>query len=149
MIPRFDWDYITKLILARNWKSASEQQRARFVTAFQGMLLKTYADALLEYHDAAEVQWLPTQNSKSGDAVRVRSQLVRDEGPPIPIGFAMHKDSDVWKIYDISIESISLVTSFRGQFNAEIRNNGLDALIERLESTAARSAAEARAGLKS
>lgn len=143
VLPHFDWDYISKLILARNWKDASESQRSRFATAFQSMLIKTYADALLEYHDAAQVEWLGSETHPSKPLARVSSQLVRTDGPPIPVGFALHRgDSDEWKVYDINIDSVSLINSFRGQFNAEIRSNGLDALIARLESTKVKSAKE-------
>lgn len=143
VLPHFDWNYISKLILARNWKDASESQRSRFATAFQSMLIKTYADALLEYHDAAQVEWLGSETHPSKPLARVSSQLVRTDGPPIPVGFALHRgDGSEWKVYDINIDSVSLINSFRGQFNAEIRSNGLDALIARLESTKVKSAKE-------
>lgn len=142
VVPHFDWPYITRLILARNWKGASKEQRSRFADAFKGMLIRTYADALLEYHDAADVEWLPTQPGQSERDLLVRSQLNRDGSPPIPIGFAMLRRNEDWKIYDIVIESSSVVNSFRGQYNAEIRANGLQSLIERLESTQAKSAEE-------
>ena len=141
-VPHFDWPYITRLILANNWKSASDDQRKRFADAFQGMLIRTYADALLEYHDAADVEWLPTQPGQTERDLLVRSQLNRDGRPPIPIGFAMLRRNEDWKIYDIVIESSSVVNSFRGQYNAEIRANGLQSLIERLESTQPKSADE-------
>ena len=148
VLPRFDWPYISKLILARNWESADQALRDRFATAFQSMLLKTYADALLEYHDAAKVQWLGSETHPSKPLARVSSQLLRAEGAPIPVGFAMHQTDSCWKVYDISIDSISLINSFRGQFSAEIRNNGLEALIKRLESTKIKSAQEAVAEAK-
>ena len=143
IVPHFDWPYITRLILARNWGSATEDQRARFASAFQTMLIRTYADALLEYHDAADVQWLPTQAGTTDKDLVVRSQLNRADGrPPIPIGFAMLKRDEAWKVYDITIESSSVINSFRGQYNAEIRANGLQGLIERLESVKPKTAAE-------
>lgn len=148
VLPHFDWAYISKLILARNWKDASQAQRDRFATAFQSMLIKTYADALLEYHDAAKIEWLGSETHPSKPLARVSSQLVRSDGPPIPVGFAMHQDAQQWKVYDISIDSVSLVNSFRGQFNAEIRSNGLDALIQRLEQTKIKSAKEVSSQIK-
>ncbi len=142
VVPNFDWPYITRLILANNWKTATEEQRERFAHAFQEMLIRTYADALIEYHDAVNVEWLPTQKGSTDRDVVVRSQLNREGDRPIPIGFAMLKRNESWKIYDIIIESSSVVNSFRGQYNAEIRANGLQALIERLEATQPKSAAQ-------
>lgn len=129
----FDWPYITRLLLGPYWKQATEEQRERFARAFRNMLIRTYADALLEYHDAARVEWLPAQPGSTGRDVMVRARLLRDGSKPIPVGFAMLERGGTWRIYDVIIESSSVATSFRGQFIAEIRANGLESLIQRLE----------------
>jgi len=133
VVPRFDLKYITQLILARNWKGASEDQRARFQVAFKNMLMRSYADALLEYHNAVKTEWQPLRMADGATTATVHSKLLRQDGPPLPLGFAMRLKDGEWKVYDIIIENLSLVTNFRSQVNSEIKKQGLDGLIQRLE----------------
>ena len=134
IVPNFDMPYITRLVLARHAREASNEQRRRFAVAFKNMLVRTYADAMLEYNDAVQTEWAPLRMAADADQATVQSRLLREDGPPIPIGFVMHKVDAGWKIYDITVEGLSLVTNFRAQFNQEIRANGLDALIQKMES---------------
>lgn len=134
IVPKFDSRYIAQLILARHWKSASEDQRKRFETAFKNMLVNSYADALVEYHNDVKAEWQPLRMAPDAKDVTVQSRLIRNSGkPPVPIGFAMRLKDDEWKVYDIIIENLSLITSFRSQVNSEIKRSGLDALIQKLE----------------
>lgn len=135
VVPKFDTKYIAQLILARHWKSASDDQRKRFQAAFKDMLVNSYANALVEFHSSVKAEWQPLRMAPDATDVTVNSRLVRGEGkPPLPIGFAMRLKDGEWKVYDIVIENLSLVTSFRSQTNSEIKRAGLDALIQRLES---------------
>ena len=136
VVPHFDVRYIAQLVLARNWKSANENQRTRFQNAFRDMLIRSYANALLEYHDSVKADWKPLHMAPDATDVVVNSNLLREGKQPVPIGFAMRLTDNDWKIYDIIIENISLITSFRGQFSAEIKKNGLDAVITRMETGA-------------
>jgi phospholipid transport system substrate-binding protein len=135
VVPKFDTKYIAQLILARHWKSASDDQRKRFQVAFKNMLVNSYANALVEYHSSVKAEWQPLRMAPDATDVTVNSRLIRGEGkPPLPIGFAMRLKDGEWKVYDIVIENLSLVTSFRSQINSEVKRAGLDALIQRLES---------------
>src|SRR5690349_245898 len=135
IVPKFDTKYIAQLILARHWKTASEEQRSRFQAAFKDMLVHSYANALVEYHTQVKAEWQPLRMAPDATDVTVQSRLVREGGkPPLPIGFAMRLKDGEWKVYDIVIENLSLVTSFRSQINSEIKRTSLDALIQRLES---------------
>lgn len=134
IVPKFDTRYIAQLILARHWKGASEAQRARFEAAFKNMLVHSYADALVQYHNDVKAEWLPLRMASGATDVTVQSKLVRGSGkPPLPIGFAMRLKDNEWKVYDIVIESLSLVTSFRSQVNSEIKRTDLEAVIKKLE----------------
>lgn len=133
VVPHFDVKYIAQLILARNWKDASEDQRKRFEVAFKNMLMRSYADALVEYHNAVKTEWQPLRMAPDARNVTVHSKLLRDNGPPLPLGFAMRLKDGRWKVYDIIIENLSLVTNFRSQVNSAIKQQGLDGLIQRLE----------------
>lgn len=133
IVPYFDMPYIARLVLARHARSADKEQRRRFTDAFKNTLMRTYADAMLEYNEAVEAEFLPLRMEEGAEQVTVDTRLVLEEGEDVPVGFVMHKVDGEWLIYDINVEGISLVTNFRAQFNQRIRENGLDALIERLE----------------
>lgn len=134
VVPRFDTRYIGQIILGPHWRSASESQRTRFIAAFKNNLVHSYARALLEHADTVELKWKPVRMTPAAKDTTVSVDLIRKNGPPIPISFSVHRVGAEWKVYDVSIEGISLVTSFRGQYTPEIRKNGLDGLIKRLES---------------
>jgi phospholipid transport system substrate-binding protein len=133
IVPHFDMPYIARLVLARHARSADKEQRRRFTEAFKNTLMRTYADAMLEYNEAVETEFLPLRMEEGAEQVTVDTRLVLEEGEDVPVGFVMHKVDGEWLIYDINVEGISLVTNFRAQFNQRIRENGLDALIEQLE----------------
>lgn len=134
IVPMFDLPHITRLVLARHARASSPEQRRRFATALKNTLVRTYADAMLEYNDSVRTEWAPLRMAAGAETVTVQSRLLREDGPPIPVGFSMRSVDGGWKIFDITVEGISIVTNFRAQYNQEIRANGLDALIEKMES---------------
>lgn len=132
ILPHFDFDHISRTVLGKHWKAATPEQRERFGTAFQSMLIRSYSHALLEY-DSERIEWSPVRMSTSTRDVVVRSNVVRKEGPPIPVSYNVHLKSGQWLVYDVTIDSMSLVTNYRGAFANEINRNGVDSLIARLE----------------
>ncbi|MCH9829464.1 MAG: ABC transporter substrate-binding protein [Gammaproteobacteria bacterium] len=134
VVPRFDVKYISQLVLARNYRSATPEQRSRFTDAFQTMIVRSYADALLEYYDDVDIEWAPLRMAEDATDASVGAKIMRNSGQPIPIDFRVHKTDDGdWKIYDIAVENISVVSNFRAQFAQEVKKNGLDSLIAKLE----------------
>jgi phospholipid transport system substrate-binding protein len=133
LVPRFDVPGIARLVLGRNWRAATPEQRTRFTNAFKNSLIRNYADALLDNYDSVEARFQPLRLVGTEKDVTVKADLRRDNGKPIAISFAMQLVKDEWKVYDVIIENLSLVTNFRSQFNDEIKRNGLDALIARVE----------------
>jgi len=133
IIPHFDMPYIARLVLGRHARQADSDQRRRFARAFKRTLTRTYADAMLQYNSSVEAEFLPLRMPEDAERATVETRLKVEGGEPIPISFVMHKVDGEWLIYDISVEGISLVTNFRAQFNQRIREDGLDALIEKLE----------------
>lgn len=135
IVPHFDTTYIAKVILGSHLKAASPEQIGEFETAFKDMLIRTYADKLLEYYDSIEIEVKPAR--LSGKRGTVATTIVRKEPgkPPIPIEFSVRqaKDSDEWKIWDIKAENISLVLNFRTQLDSEIKRNGIPQVIERIK----------------
>ncbi|MES0872977.1 MlaC/ttg2D family ABC transporter substrate-binding protein [Sinimarinibacterium thermocellulolyticum] len=135
IVPHFDTPYIAKVILGNHLKSASPEQIAEFEAAFKDMLIRTYADRLLEYYDSIEIEVKPAR--LSGNRGTVATTIIRKEPgkPPIPIEFSVRqpKGSEEWKIWDIKAENISLVLNFRTQLDAEIKRNGIPKVIERIK----------------
>lgn len=137
ILPHFDFDRTSQLVLGKYWKDASPEQRERFSSAFQSMLVRSYSHALIEY-DSERIEWAPLRMEGASKDVVIRSNVVRKSGPPIPINYSVHLKDDKWLVYDVTIDAISLVTNYRGTFANEIRKNGLDSLIARLEQKQAR-----------
>lgn len=133
VVPRFDVPYIAQLVLARYWRTASAQQRSDFQDAFKTMLIRSYANALLDNADSTKVEWQPSRVANNARDATVNTVLVRDNGQKYPISFSVHKVDGHWKIYDINVNNISLALNFRSQITADVKRNGLDAVIKRMQ----------------
>lgn len=130
-LPKFDFETMARLVLAQHWRKATSEQRDAFVREFQNLLVRTYATALLEY-EGQEIRFQPQRPSSQPDTTMVRTELVQPGTTPISIDYAMHNRQGGWKVYDVAIDGVSLVTNYRGSFGSELRQVGLDGLIERL-----------------
>ncbi len=132
ILPHLDFKAMSKLALGKNWRSANEQQQQRFVDAFKNMLVRTYSKSLTEY-TGQKIEFLPYQPPEKGKiTVVVKTQVLQDTGPAIPIDYRLRIKDDIWKVYDIKIDGISLVTNYRNSFNSDIRKVGMDGLIDKL-----------------
>jgi phospholipid transport system substrate-binding protein len=132
MLPHFDTAYSAQLVLAKHWRTATAEQRKRFVEAFYQSLLQNYGDALLEF-TPDRLRILPYQGKPEDTVVTVRSEVRRDNGSRVPVNYSLRKTPEGWKAYDVTIEGVSYVKSFRTDFSSEIQQKGLDSVIERLE----------------
>jgi phospholipid transport system substrate-binding protein len=133
MLPYFDTTYAAQLVLGKNWRTATEEQRKRFVEGFYQSMLQNYGDALLEF-TPDRLKILPFQGKPEDTTATVRSEIRRDNGSRASVNYTLRKTADGWKAYDVTIEGISYVKSFRTDFGSEIQQRGLDAVIQRLES---------------
>lgn len=132
ILPHLDFRAMSKLALGKNWRSATEDQQNRFVDAFKTMLIRTYSRSLTEYA-GQEVIFLPYRPPAEGRrTVTVQTQIKQDSGPLIPIDYSLRIKDDIWKVYDIKIEGISLVTNYRNTFAADINQLGIEGLIKKL-----------------
>jgi phospholipid transport system substrate-binding protein len=136
MLPHFDTAYSAQLVLAKHWRTATAEQRKRFVEAFYQSLLQNYGDALLEF-TPDRLRILPYQGKPEDAVVTVRSEVRRDNGSRVPVNYSLRKTPQGWKAYDVTIEGVSYVKSFRTDFSSEIQQRGLDAVIQRLENQVA------------
>ena len=132
MLPHFDTEYAARLVLAKHWRTASDEQKKRFIDAFYQTLLQNYGEALLEF-TPDRLKILPFQGDLKAKAVTVRSEIRRDNGQRVPVNYSLRSTPQGWKAYDVQIEGISYIKSFRTDFGSEIEQKGLDAVISRLE----------------
>ena len=138
LLPNFDARYAGYLVLGKHWRTASEEQRSRFIDAFYNFLLRSYAKAVLEF-DQKKINILPPRGELGEKRAVVKTEMRLDDGSEIPVNYSMRNTDNGWKAYDVRIEGISYVQNYRNQFNAEISAKGIDSVIVRLESeTAAR-----------
>lgn len=133
MLPYFDTAYSAQLVLAKHWRTATPEQRKRFVEAFYQSMLQNYGQALLEF-TPDRLKILPFQGNPQDTTATVRSVVRRDNGSGVPVNYSLRKTPTGWKAYDVQIEGVSYVKSFRTDFGSEIQQKGLDAVIQRLES---------------
>ena len=132
IMPNFDFDRVCRLVLGRNWANASKEQQANFQNEFRTLLLRTYASALSKYRNQP-IQYLPYRAQPDAKRVTVKTQIIQPGAQPIAIDYSLENGDNGWKVYDIVIEGISLVTNYRSQFSNEIRQSGgMDGLIQRL-----------------
>ncbi len=132
ILPRFDRRYAAQLVLGRNWRSATEQQRAAFIDAFYNSLLQKYADGVLDFNQD-RIELLPFRGDESKPRVVVKSLVTLDDGTEVPVDYGLVKREAGWMVFDVIIEGISYVRNFRTEVNAEIQTSSLDAVIARLE----------------
>ena len=132
VLPNFDFELMSRWVLGRNWQQATPEQRRRFADEFRTLLVRTYAKALLEYSDN-EIRILPSANPAANNEATVKTEAQVRTGPPIPINYTMHLNSDGWKVYDVTVDGVSLVTNYRSTFASQIRSNGLDTVIADLQ----------------
>ena len=134
VLPYFDFKVMSRSVLALSWRRANDDQRERFVNEFRELLVRTYATALLKYNDE-KVKYLPVFAKPDDKQVLVRTEIIPSGGGPnIPLNYSFYLSKEGWKVYDVSIEGVSLVTNYRATYAEKVRNDGLDALIASLAS---------------
>jgi phospholipid transport system substrate-binding protein len=132
LLPNFDTDYAARLVLGQTWRTATPDQRKRFVDAFYHSLLRNYGAALVDFTGDRFVI-LPFRGDPADNSATVHTQVKRENGSTVPVDFTLRKTDGGWKAWDVVIEGISYVKSFKTDFGSEIQQKGLDAVIARLE----------------
>jgi phospholipid transport system substrate-binding protein len=141
LLPRFDRTYAAQLVLGQNWKTATADERTRFIDAFYTSLLHKYADGVLEF-EPGRIEILPFRGDESKPRVTVKTTVRLDDGTKVPVDYSLVKRSAGWLLFDVSIEGISYVRNFRVEIGSEIQATSLDAVIDRLARDAATASAE-------
>jgi len=132
VLPLIDFEEAARLAVGRAWAQATPEQRKKLVEEFRKMLVRTYSNAISAY-EGQTMKVLPVRMKPGDTEVTVHNQYIRAGGTPLPVDYQMHKTSQGWKIYDITVEGVSLVLTYRSEFDAVVKQSGIDGLIKRLE----------------
>lgn len=131
VLPHFNFNRMTQLAVGRNWRQASPGQQRQLVDEFKTLLVRTYTTAFTQYKNQT-IEYRPLRMAPADTDVVVKSLIKQPAGQPIAIDYRMEKGSGGWKVYDVTIEGISLVENYRNTFNNEIQRGGVDGLIKAL-----------------
>ena len=135
LLPHFDTPYAAQLVLGQHWRTATAEQRKRFVDAFYKSLLYTYGDAMVDF-TGDRLKVIPTKVAPTDERATVRTEIKRSNGTKVGVNYSLRKVNGEWKAWDVVIDGISYVKSYREDYGAEVQQKGLDAVITRLEAKA-------------
>lgn len=131
VLPHFNFQRMTALAMGRDWSKASSEQKKRLSDEFKTLLVRTYSNALTGYRDQT-LRYKPVKMQDGDTDVLVRTEVVQSGSKSIQINYSVEKQADGWKVYDVIVAGVSLVTNYRDTFNQEVRANGVDGLIKML-----------------
>lgn len=131
VLPYFNFQRMTALAVGRDWSKASPEQKKRLADEFKTLLVRTYSNALTSYKNQT-VAYKPTKMQAGDTDVLVKTEILQPGSKPVQLDYALEKQGDSWKVYDVIVAGVSLVTNYRDTFNQEVRNNGIDGLIQML-----------------
>ncbi len=131
VLPHFDFTRMTRLAVGRSWAQASDAQKAALTREFQTLLVRTYSTSLSQYRDQT-IDVRPTRIAAGDKDTFVKTVVKQPGGPSIPIDYGMERTDKGWKVYDVVVDGVSLVTTYRGSFNEQIQKSGVDGLVKTL-----------------
>jgi phospholipid transport system substrate-binding protein len=131
VVPIFDFARMTQLSVGKSWRQATPEQKKALVTEFRNMLVRTYTKAFSLYRDQT-IEVRPLKLAPGDVETTVRTRIMKSAGQPTLVDYQMKRGDDGWKVFDVAIEGVSMVTSYRGSFNNQIEQSGIDALIKTL-----------------
>lgn len=135
LLPRFERRFAAGVVLGKHWRTATDEQKSRFIDAFYMNLVHRYADGLLEF-DTDRVEILPFRGDTSRPMSLVKTNVTLDDGTKVPVHYELVKRKDRWLMFNVKIEGISYVKNYRQELDAEIKSSSLDEVIDRLEAEA-------------
>lgn len=128
VLPYFNFQHMTALALGKDWKKASPQQQTQLTAEFKTLLVRTYSNALTSYKNQ-KIVYKPFKMAEGETDVLVRTEVQQPGAKPVQLDYSLEKLDGNWKVYDVVVAGISLVTNYRDQFTQEVRANGIDGLI--------------------
>lgn len=133
VLPHFNFTRMTRLAMGKNWPKATPDQQQELVKEFRTLLVRTYSNALASYRDY-QIKVEPARIKPGDTDATVKTEVMQDNGQqPVPIDYSMEKIANSWKVYDVTVAGVSLVTNYRGSFNTQIRDGGVNGLLKTLQ----------------
>jgi len=131
VLPYFNFQRMTALAVGRDWSKATPEQKKRLAEEFKTLLVRTYSNALTSYKNQT-VSYKPLKMQPGDSDVLVKTEILQPGSKPVQLDYALEKQGDNWKVYDVIVAGVSLVTNYRDTFAQEVRNNGIDGLLQML-----------------
>ena len=131
VLPHFDFSHMAMLAVGRHWPKATPAQRQALINEFRTLLVRTYSNSLSSYKNQT-IDYKPLKLQPGDTDVTVKTVVNQPGGQPIPIDYSLEKTDKGWKVYDVAVDNVSLVTNYRGSFGSEIQSKGIDGLIKTL-----------------
>ncbi len=132
VLPHFDFERMTRLAVGKNWNQANDAQKQELTKQFRTLLVRTYSTSITQYRNQT-IDVKPGKTGAGDKETIVRTAVIQQGGPPIPIDYSMEKMDSGWKVYDVVIDGASLVTTYRGTFNDQVQRGGIDGLVKALQ----------------
>jgi phospholipid transport system substrate-binding protein len=133
VLPYFNFQRMTALAVGRDWNKATPEQKKRLADEFKTLLVRTYSNALTSYKNQT-VSYKPSKLQPGDSDVLIKTEIIQPGSKPVQLDYALEKQANGWKVYDVIVAGVSLVTNYRDTFGQEVRNNGIDGLIQMLVS---------------
>jgi|SRR5580765_3203393 phospholipid transport system substrate-binding protein len=132
IVPHFNFTRMARIAMARNWRSATPEQQKQLASEFKTLLVRTYSTALVNYKEQ-RIDYKPLRAKSDDTEVTVKSEVKQSgSSQPVSIDYEMEKTDNGWKVYDVKVGGVSLVTTYRDTFASEVRERGIDGLIKSL-----------------
>lgn len=133
VLPYFNFQHMTALAVGKDWRKATPQQQQQLMTEFKTLLVRTYSNALTSYRDQT-IRYKPFKGNPGDTEALVRTEVVQPGNKPVQVDYNLEKTDNGWKVYDVTVAGISLVTNYREAFAQEVRNGGIEGLIQAIAS---------------
>lgn len=135
--PHFDFQVMAQWVLGGSWRGATDSERAEFIAQFQKLLVRTYATALIEFADQSISYPAAAQVSAEKETAVVMQEISQPGGEALVISYRLHSKSGNWKVYDVSVDGVSLMKTYKASFASVVKDGGIAKLIEKLNSKTA------------
>ena len=132
ILKDFDFNRMTRLAVGKDWRQATPEQQKQLVYEFRKLLIRTFANAFIGIKKEQTIEYKPFKLNPDDQSVVVKTLILKPGAKPIDVNFSLEKMADSWKVYDVTMAGISLITNYRDAFAKEIHTNGVDGLIKML-----------------
>lgn len=133
LVPRLDREYSGRLVLGRHSRGLEPEQVTEFAEALSGLLIERYAEQLLEFKNRDQMEIRPLSGEADEDKTRIQTRVKLTTGQSVPVDYIMRCTDNGWQVFDVVVEGVSYVVTFRSQFNEELNENGFDEVLNRLK----------------